>query len=394
MVREKLQSKIVVLQGALSKPAPDISSRYAAREAFAALGFPTTAADLYRHCEVPEHENAAKAYVRAFEELSRTGGRPHEGLTPHKVLLEEGGALMSLIDDALDYPACSFPRRWEKGKSLVFDELLQLVGLAEHCIMRAELLGVAGQIHAALRCYSRAIGIARHVQEPTLISCITAIAIEIKVLRSFIQFVVSRVCQPAQLDEVSEWLAQLPPPPDRRRAFGFEAFIQLQELESASRKSLMEAIPLSTWDPTRWAISRLLASEPMRHEVADAMLESLYNVLREPAPTALAEVERWWDSNRCPPPDESLARHIAYHIKSPFASYMFAWVRLEQARLIANEVIAMVESNQPTPAHEKPTPVGTLRIIVRRPSLILCFAPTRGPYGLTEQGVFMRVLLD
>ncbi len=390
---EKLQSKIVVLRGALSKPAPRSSNRFAAREAFAALGFPTTAADLYRLCEVPEHENAANAYALAFEELSRTGGRPHEALTPHKILLEEGGALMSLIDEALAYPACSFPRRWEMGMSIVFDEHMKMIGLAEHCIMRAELLGVAGQIHATLRCYSRAIGIARHVHEPTLISCITAIAIEIKVLRSFIQFVVSRVGQPAQLEEVSAWLAQLPPPPDRRRAFGFEVFLQLQELESATRKSLMEAIPLSTWDPTRWAISRLLASEPMRHEAADSMLESLICVLREPAPTALAEVERWWDSNPCPPSGESVARHIAYHIQSPFASYMFAWVRLEQARLIANEVIAMVGSSQPT-AHEKPTPVGTLRVIVKHPSLILWFAPTRGPYGHTEQGVFMRVLLD
>ncbi|MCC7435757.1 MAG: hypothetical protein IT363_13810 [Methanoregulaceae archaeon] len=322
------------------------------------------------------------------------GGRPHESLTPHKILLEKGGSLMSAINEALAYPACSFPRRWENGIDLVFDELMRMVGLVEHCVMRAELLGVAGQSPAALQCYSRSIGIAKHAQEPALVSCLTAIAIEIKALRSFVQFIVSRMRQPAQLEEAREWLAHLPPPPDRRHAFGFEVFLQLEQLGPATRKSLMTAIPLPWWDPTRLAIWRLLASENMRHEVADRMLESLLSVLREPVPSALAEVELWWESSRCPSPEESLANHIAHHVETKFASYLFAWVRLEQARLIAREVITILSSSQPTPAQEKETALGTLRILWKRPVLTLGFAPTQGPEGLIEPGMHMSVLVE
>lgn len=65
------QSRIIIFRALLRAPKHGPVSRLAAREEFAALGYPTTAADLYQLCEVPEHENAAKSMSALLKSFRR-----------------------------------------------------------------------------------------------------------------------------------------------------------------------------------------------------------------------------------------------------------------------------------------------------------------------------------
>lgn len=189
---------------------------------------------------VPDQENAALFYTRAFKQLPRlenapAGSRPEDGFFPHadeavlERFLAEGTArrktvtveqvhqalagtepALALVRQAAAMPRCRFPIDWEAGAGALFPHLPRLRSLSRLLAAHAMLSAQEGDPTTAAADIRAVLGITRHITfEPILISQLVGYACFSLAQGSLEQVLEATTVSPADLQQLAGALAAL-----------------------------------------------------------------------------------------------------------------------------------------------------------------------------------------
>lgn len=362
----------------------------------ASYGFPSNFEEFEALCDVPADQNAASDYLEAFDAYATAGLDLVKAVTQERVGSDMMSPVIGHIDRALSRTHCSFEKDWRKGIDVDFSHLMKMKRLSEVCLARAELAHTEGNTAGVFQELTRAVGISVHTREPALISCISSIAIEMKTLKVLARLCASDPDQMEFLDVARDWLSRLPPLPDRKSALAFELLLIAQVLADGDRKGMLTGIELSPWHPTRWAIAVLLRAEMSRRQVMDRFYGRLLSHLGWGDGSAVRAVTYWSDYDDPPTWRSDEFEHIAWMMQSPYSSHFFAWVRAEQMRELASDLLAfLAEARTPEERRQWQPPegdrsLGSKHCHLSRHGLILVFANTV-LLGRPERGAALQV---
>jgi hypothetical protein len=175
---------------------------------------------------VPDRDNAAPVYQEAFAALTPADKVPspwHDKAATWLAL--EGAAFdsrdkdladflatqergLSLLRKAAAMPGCSFERDYSRGIELSLPELEQLRHGARLLALDARARAAHGDGPPALADVAALFGIARHIDEPILISMLFAAAIEEMGARALEEVLAHTTPQPGPLAQLSAFLGQ------------------------------------------------------------------------------------------------------------------------------------------------------------------------------------------
>ena len=157
-------------------------------------GNPTTAADL-AGAKIPDEENAAVLYRKAFEFMSTEQGEDDSGVIGTVVSRSERAkdptlwnkaaevlpryqGVISLIEQAQMRPKCRFPINWNQGFGAQFRHLAPMRRLAQLLYAQALIDAKAGKMDKALRSTGLAFKLSDSLKdEPTLISQLVRVSV-------------------------------------------------------------------------------------------------------------------------------------------------------------------------------------------------------------------------
>lgn len=269
------------------------------------LGYPTTVEEFVARLPKDESQNAAPLYLKAIEEYERIG-KPTDTLVSKPALdkevrarfVRETDGIYQLLVQASQKEHCVFPRDWSRGLSLGYFERESMHAFDRICLARAEVAADAGDWRSALASLDVGVRLARHRAEPTLLAHWVAMRFEGHQMTRLVMLVAEFGRNPQFVEAARTWLAQLPAPIDRQRAFDYEiaaATLFVEQFADPNRRKekvgqgLFEYTP-SLEDRITEALSRVPA---VRRRIEATYLERYANVLAQPYEDPWTDTRRW-----------------------------------------------------------------------------------------------------
>jgi hypothetical protein len=255
-------------------------------------GVAVTATDLHQRTNLPDRDNAAGYYTKAFAELKSSGAekvfnklRSDLNKAPSPSLVGQAQTAARQHDAVLDaFVAASrrkgvdFKRPWEQGPSVLFPEFASFKSGAGALLVRAEVSSREGRALEALDDVEAAVRIAKHSgTDPALISKLVQTAIYRMALVR-LEKVVNRDPRKPVLDRADEILDAMTLP-DYRPCIDGEMVMMRVAMKMIARDpqmgNLFSSLSGATGVP---ADMRLLRLASVRRAMESKVVEELTNL--------------------------------------------------------------------------------------------------------------------
>jgi len=268
-----------------------------------ALGYAVDLTEFKERLPPDDETNAATIYYRAMEVYGGMG-KPTQTTKdwkgrrdPHKrasfIMITE--PVYKLVVEASQKPNCVFTRNWDDGVTMAFPEYEDMKQFAAILRDRAVHNALLGKWQSSLDDLSIAIKLGGHVrQDPTLVATLVGIATEYGVLQSFVEVCAASYTDPKFRDAAQKWLAALPAPPDRRRAFDYEiAGIGRFIDQLSDRETMGEALGKDHPKLSGALVRFLMSTEFGRNSIKSTFLREMHRALEAPYESPHADIQRW-----------------------------------------------------------------------------------------------------
>lgn len=267
-------------------------------------GLPTEPSDLDRLIAVPESQNAAPLYAKAFALMGT--GKPLEkplramgaavasspkptDIATAKEAYPKVASLLELAHQIGKYPHVNFHRDWSKGFMLLFPEFANQKALARGLAYEAQQRSAKGDWKGALQSLRDAQQIGLHAgEDPILIGLLVRISIEAIVHATFRKIANEHSHDPAFVAAALDFSRHMGPLPDLKRALKGELVLGRTGLSHV--KSLRD-IEGSAGESSSSKASESVFQSPLVQATLDGKLVRAYRELITSMPDDPAQWE-------------------------------------------------------------------------------------------------------
>lgn len=324
------------------------------RGKLSALGYPVTFEEFRSRLPQAGPDNAAPIYQKAIAEYERLGKPKHDytassGKVDRAKLaayVSKTAPVLELALQASEKPTCVFDRRWEDGAKVPFPEMAPLKEFVWMARAKAEHVSAKGDWKAALDLLAAGMRMSKHAQEPMFIGHLVAIATDLTVTRGFAEVATDHREDPAFHAAARKWLEELPPPPDRTRAFDFE-FVQFDRaIEQILEPAVAAELGIDFESNEGRVVHAYLNTEVARAQVSAVYYQEMRTTLEPPYKGPHEDVQRWIDHEKRTTVKRSLAGTVCLIFMLPFVDMAEAFARVADNRRLADAVLWVLEQSR------------------------------------------------
>lgn len=324
------------------------------RAKLSALGYPMTFEEFRSRLPKAGADNAAPIYQKAITEYERLGKPKHDytassGKVDRAKLaayVAKTAPVLELALQASEKPTCVFERSWEDGAKVPFPEMAPLKEFVWMARAKAEHLSAKGDWRTALDLLAAGMRMSKHAQEPMFIGHLVAIAADLIVIRGFAEVATDHQEDPAFHAAARKWLEELPPPPDRTRAFDFE-FVQFERaIEQILEPAVAAELGIDYESNEGRVFHAYLNTEVARSQVSAVYYQEMRITLEAPYEGPHEDVQRWLDHEERTTVKRSLAGTVSVIFMMPFANAAKAFARVADNRRLADAVLWVLEQSR------------------------------------------------